>query len=346
MGGAMYAQYRTIQAAACLVPPDDTTAVEGASCFVNPQTSLGMVETMRREGHTALVHTAAASNLGQMLNKVCLEDGVGLVNIVRSREQAALLRGDRRGPCLQFHRPDLHDRSSRGADGDRRHTGLRRHWRGQVGQTDPDSHGGGRQSCRDRLLRIRLDRPQASISLWPSRPAADRIVPQLWHDLWRRRLAFEPLLAKIGPERAQELRIRVASSLKRAFASHYVGEISLFEALDPSVIAAYGGVATGTKYVINPSKARSPCRAAVDASFILATWRLCSGVDVHRERRTRRYRPHSENQGSGLQQRRFQRGNSVICRAASGRVPRPIGLSAQNAGVVQPLRIKDQTWVA
>jgi NADPH:quinone reductase len=93
MGGAMYAQYRTVQAAACLVLPDNTTAVEGASCFVNPLTSLGMVETMRREGHTALVHTAAASNLGQMLNKVCLEDGVGLVNIVRSPEQAALLRG-------------------------------------------------------------------------------------------------------------------------------------------------------------------------------------------------------------------------------------------------------------
>ena len=92
-GGAMYAQYRPVQAAACLVLPNDTTAIEGASCFVNPLTSLSMVETMRREGHTALVHTAAASNLGQMLNKVCLEDGVGLVNIVRSPEQVALLRG-------------------------------------------------------------------------------------------------------------------------------------------------------------------------------------------------------------------------------------------------------------
>src|ERR1700738_3050184 len=93
IGGAMYAQYRCIKARDVLVLPDGTTAAEGASCFVNPLTSLGMVETMRREGHTALVHTAAASNLGQMLNKVCLEDGVGLVNIVRSPEQAALLRG-------------------------------------------------------------------------------------------------------------------------------------------------------------------------------------------------------------------------------------------------------------
>jgi NADPH:quinone reductase-like Zn-dependent oxidoreductase len=93
LGGAMYAQFRTIRAADCLVLHDGTTAEEGASCFVNPLTALGMVETMRREGHTALVHTAAASNLGQMLNKICLADGVGLVNVVRSAAQADLLRG-------------------------------------------------------------------------------------------------------------------------------------------------------------------------------------------------------------------------------------------------------------
>src|SRR6201996_4959034 len=82
IGGAMYAQYRTIRASDCLVLPAGATPAEGASCFVNPLTSLGMVETMRREGHTALVHTAAASNLGQKLNKICLKDGIGLVNIV------------------------------------------------------------------------------------------------------------------------------------------------------------------------------------------------------------------------------------------------------------------------
>src|SRR6516165_11732456 len=92
IGGAMYAQYRTIAAADCLVLPEGTSPAEGASCFVNPLTSLGMVETMRREGHKALVHTAAASNLGQMLNKICLKDGIGLVNIVRNQEQAEILR--------------------------------------------------------------------------------------------------------------------------------------------------------------------------------------------------------------------------------------------------------------
>src|ERR1700753_3591329 len=92
IGGAMYSQYRTIRAADCLVLRAGITPAEGASCFVNPLTSLGMVETMRREGHKALVHTAAASNLGQMLNKICLKDGIDLVNIVRSSQQAEILR--------------------------------------------------------------------------------------------------------------------------------------------------------------------------------------------------------------------------------------------------------------
>src|ERR1700678_3621895 len=93
IGGAMYSQYRTIKASDCMALPPGTTATEGASWFVNPLTALGMTETMKREGHKALVHTAAASNLGQMLNKICQEDGIGLVNIVRSPEQAKLLRG-------------------------------------------------------------------------------------------------------------------------------------------------------------------------------------------------------------------------------------------------------------
>src|SRR5256885_11599270 len=88
----MYAQYRCVPLSQCLLLPDDATAAEGASCFVNPLTALGMVETMRAQGHTALVHTAAASNLGQMLNKSCIKDSVGLVNIVRKREHVDILK--------------------------------------------------------------------------------------------------------------------------------------------------------------------------------------------------------------------------------------------------------------
>ena len=93
IGGAMYAQYRVLKATDCQPLPAGTTAAQGASWFVNPLTALGMTETMKREGHKALVHTAAASNLGHMLNKICQEDGIGLVNIVRSAEQARLLGG-------------------------------------------------------------------------------------------------------------------------------------------------------------------------------------------------------------------------------------------------------------
>ena len=256
MGGAMYAQYRTIRAAACLVLPEDTTAAEGASCFVNPLTSLSMVETMRREGHAALVHTAAASNLGQMLNKVCLEDGVGLVNIVRSPEQLRALTADRRGPCLQFHRPNLHDRSDRGAGGDRREHGLRRYRRGGVASEiltameAAANHGVagyvgyGSSVYKQVYIYGALDPCCAELT---------RNFGMTWGvGGW----LLSPFLAKIGSVRARELRNRVASSLKSTFASHYAGDISLFEALDPRVIAAYRGVATGAKYVINPSKAR------------------------------------------------------------------------------------------
>src|SRR5947207_4363201 len=92
LGGAMYAQYRCLKASDCLPLPAGVTPAEGASWFVNPLTALGMTETMRREGHKVLVHTAAASNLGQMLNKICLEDGIGLVNVVRSHAQAKILK--------------------------------------------------------------------------------------------------------------------------------------------------------------------------------------------------------------------------------------------------------------
>ena len=92
LGGAMYAQYRVTGADQCLLLPDGTTAADGASCFVNPLTVLGMVGTMRLEGHTALAHTAAASNLGHMLGKLCINEDVPLVNVVRKKEHVELLK--------------------------------------------------------------------------------------------------------------------------------------------------------------------------------------------------------------------------------------------------------------
>jgi NADPH-dependent curcumin reductase CurA len=252
----MYAHYRTILAADCLVLPGDTTAMEGASCFVNPLTSLGMVETMRREGHTALVHTAAASNLGQMLNKVCLEDGVGLVNIVRSPEQAALLRGIGAVHVCNSTAPtfmsDLVEALvATGATlafdaigGGKLASQILTAMEAAANHGATGYSGYGSTVYKQVYLYGALDPRPTELS---------RGFGMTWRvGGW----LLTPFLAKIGRERAQELRIRVAASLKTTFASHYAGEISLFEALDPSVIAAYRGVATGTKYVINPNKAR------------------------------------------------------------------------------------------
>jgi NADPH2:quinone reductase len=256
LGGAMYAQYRTIAAAACLVLPDDVTPVEGGSCFVNPLTALGMVETMRAEGHTALVHTAAASNLGQMLNKVCLEDGVGLVNIVRSAEQSALLRGlgaahvcDSTSPTFMAELVDA---------------------LAETGATIAfDAIGGGKLASQILTgMEAAANRKATGYSgygssthkqvyiyggLNPGPTELTRGFGMAWGlGGWLLSL----FITKIGPARAQVLRERVANNLKTTFASHYAGEISLFEALDPKVVAAYRGAGTGAKYVIVPSKAR------------------------------------------------------------------------------------------
>ena len=92
LGGAMYSEYRTLKTHQCLVMNEGVSSKEAASCFVNPLTALGMVETMREEGFSGLMHTAAASNLGQMLQKICIADDVPLVNVVRKPEQEQLLR--------------------------------------------------------------------------------------------------------------------------------------------------------------------------------------------------------------------------------------------------------------
>ena len=163
---------------------------DGASCFVNPLTALGMVGTMRLEGHTGLVHTAAASNLGQMLVKICLADGVPLVNIVRSPAQAALLKGLGAEHVVDSSAARLHGRPDRRARRHRRHARLRRHRRRQAGRPDPHRHGGGgRAQDRRRLQPLRLDHPQAGLHLRRPRHRPDRAQPRLRHGLGPRRLA-------------------------------------------------------------------------------------------------------------------------------------------------------------
>jgi NADPH:quinone reductase-like Zn-dependent oxidoreductase len=254
IGGAMYSQYRTLKASDCLVLPQGTTAADGASWFVNPFTALGMTETMRREGHKALVHTAAASNLGQMLNKICLKDGIGLVNIVRKADQADILRKIGARYVVDSSSPtfmkDLTDALA------------------ETGATIAfDAIGGGKLagqilSCmeaainRDAKVYSRYGsnvHKQVYIygMLDPGPTELNRSFGMIWGvGGW---LLF-PFLMKISAEDRQRLRERVASELKTTFASHYTKVVSLAEALELSQLAAYGKRATGEKYLINPNK--------------------------------------------------------------------------------------------
>jgi len=254
VGGAMYAQYRTLKAADALVLPPGATAADGASCFVNPLTALGMVETMRKEGHTALVHTAAASNLGQMLQKICLKDGVALVNIVRSAEQAKILTGIGAKHVLDSTSPgfvaDLTDALA------------------ETGATLAfDAIGGGKLTSQILgAMETALNRKAAVYSRYGSAThkqvyiyggldtGPTELVRSYGMSWGVGGWLLTYFLMKIAPAEAQRLRQRVADELKTTFASHYTAEISLAEALKPEVIAAYNRRATGEKYLINPNK--------------------------------------------------------------------------------------------
>jgi len=254
VGGSMYAQYRVLNARDCQPLPPGTTAVEGASWFVNPLTALGMTETMKREGHKALVHTAAASNLGQMLNKICNEDGIGLVNIVRSPAQAKILK--------DIGAKHVVDSSAASFQDDLVHALV------ETGATIAfDAIGGGKLASQIlTAMEIALNKTAKEYSRYGSTTHKQvyiygslntgaveltRNYGMAWGvGGW----LLTPFLQKIGRPEQVRLRERVVNSLKTTFASHYTKTISLPEALDLANIAVYNKRATGEKYLINPNK--------------------------------------------------------------------------------------------
>ena len=256
IGGAMYAQYRCLRVAECLPLPSGTLPAEGASCFVNPLTALGMTETMRREGHKALVHTAAASNLGQMLNKICLKDGIGLVNIVRSAEQADILRKIGAKHIVDSTQPAFMDDLTNALV--------------ETGATIAfDAIGGGKLAGQILgCMEVAINKTAKVYSRDGSsvhkqvyiyggldlRPTElNRAFGMAWGiGGW----LLTPFLMKIGQADGAKLRARVVDELKTTFASHYTQVVSLQEALQLNHIAVYGKRATGEKYLINPNKGR------------------------------------------------------------------------------------------
>lgn len=255
LGGAMYSQYRCVPLEQTLLLPPGAPAAEGASSFVNPLTALGMVETMRAEGHAALVHTAAASNLGQMLVRLCRADGVPLVNIVRTPAQVGLLSGLGAAHVCDSSAPDfLADLTDALAS---------------TGATIAfDAIGGGKLggqilACMEAALNRNADDYSRYGSttdkqvyvyggLDPSPTEFTRSFGMAWSmGGW----LLTPFLQKAGPELAQRLKERVAAELTTTFASRYVREISLPQMLEPEIIAAYNRRSTGEKYLVNPNRA-------------------------------------------------------------------------------------------
>ena len=207
-----------------------------------------MIETMRREGHKALVHTAAASNLGQMLNRICLADGIGLVNIVRKPEQEALLREHRRDARRATRAsPTLHRRADRGAGRDRRDAGLRRDRRRQARRPDPRRDGGGAQPHAKEYSRYGST-THKQVYLYGGLDTGPTEFERNFGMAWGIGgwLLF-PFLQSIGADAAQALKARVAAELKTTFASHYTRTVSLAEALQADAIADYGRRATGVE---------------------------------------------------------------------------------------------------
>jgi NADPH2:quinone reductase len=253
IGGAMYSQLRCAKLGQCLAFPAGVRPAECAAWFVNPLTALGMVETMRKEGFTALVHTAAASNLGQMLVKLCLADGVPLVNIVRKPEQAKLLRSLGATHVVDSSTPTFM------ADLIRAVT--------ETGATLAfDATGGGKLASQIlTAMEAALNAKATEYSRYGSTApkqvyiygGLDRSPTELMRNFgmawgvggW----LLTPFLQKNG-DKVPRLRDRVAAEIKTTFASHYTKEVSLAEALSLDAIAIYGKQATGEKYLINPNK--------------------------------------------------------------------------------------------
>lgn len=252
--GDMYCQYRCVPAAQCLVMNEGTSAQAAASCFVNPLTSLSMVETMRMEGHKALVHTAAASNLGQMLVRICKADGVPLVNIVRSESQVKLLQALGaeficNSSAPSFKQDLVEALSTTGATlafdaigGGQLASQILTSMEIAINRNSPDYSRYGSSVHKQVYIYGGLDMNPIVLN---------RNFGMAWGvGGW----LLTPFIGRMGMDRFKQLRQRVADEIHTTFASHYTRQLSLAEALSADAISGYSKQATGEKYLILPQQ--------------------------------------------------------------------------------------------
>ncbi len=255
VGGAMWSDYRLVDASAVIPLPEDATAADGAALFINPMTALSMVETMRAENHTALVHTAAASNLGQMLVKICQADGVGLVNIVRSASQSATLTDLGAEHVVDSSQPDFADRLAEAVSA----TGATLAF---------DAIGGGTLAGDILAAMERSAEPSdrwtpygstmpKQVYIYGSLDMSPTTIQRTFGLRWSvGGYLLTDVLGRLAPERIGAMRDRVLAELKTTFASSYAETIGLNDVLDPGYLASFAKRSTGKKYLIDPSRDR------------------------------------------------------------------------------------------
>ena len=256
-GGSMYAQYKCAPAINCLVMEDGTTPSEAASSFVNPLTALSFVETMKVENHSAIVHTAAASNLGQMLVKICQSDGIPLVNIVRKEEQVEILKSIGAEYVCNTSDPDFMENLINALV----ETGATLGFDATGGGNDGELPG---QILTAMEVAANKNSEQYSrygsetykqVYIYGGLDRSPTVLTRAYGMSWGLGgWLLTPMLGKIGMERVQEMRTRIAKEIKTTFASKYAKEISFEEMLQPEVINSYAKQSTGNKFLVNPHK--------------------------------------------------------------------------------------------
>ena len=252
IGGSLYAEYRTATTRMCMALPAGTDPRDGASSFVNPMTSLGFTETMKAQGYKGIVHAAAASNLGQMLVKICKADGIPLVNIVRSPAQVAMLQGLGATHVLDQSADGFMDALTNAIAETGAMLGF-------------DPIGGGKLSGQmlSAMEQAAVRRMKAfsrygsdemkQVYIYGGLDVGPTLLNRSFGLTWGLGgWLLTPFLAKAGPEVAGRMRSRVAAELTTTFKSHYSHEISLAQALEPAVLAAYNAKRTGEKHLIRP----------------------------------------------------------------------------------------------
>ncbi len=256
-GGSMYSQYRCVPAANCLVMEEGTSPAEAASSFVNPLTALAFIETMKMENHTAIVHTAAASNLGQMLVKICKADDIPLVNIVRKQEQVDILKDigaehvcntsdsnfmEGLVSALVTTGATLGFDATGGGNGGELPGQILAAMEVAANKTAKEYSRYGSDTYKQVYIYGGLDQSPTILK---------RSYGMSWGlGGW----LLTPMIGRIGMEKFQAMRTRVAKEIKTTFASTYANEISFEEMLQPEIIKSYAKQATGQKYLVNPQK--------------------------------------------------------------------------------------------